>query len=321
MKILLTIFLFITTLFSAEKVVWDNDIKLDDRRAEQIYKAYIDRTQSDDVKNWIKYEIQTEKELITKVTSNSILDGEVSAYFVSKIVSLDEIKRRLEKENFKVVSTMNIDTNTKSVIFTSKQMIEMSNLPGRGFASYGTVTIYKNKGVSLITNPVYFGKAYLQQYAKMSILSEMQNRLIVVFNVYKYSPQRYPLDDLSSYRYKSRYPEYKNLTLLIKSSTSKLLSNFRKNTRESDRSIIKLSDDRYLLLYNFSTELNYTLKRIGSVYALLMPIPIMIDRGKAYTMNPKYYIPVHIPKIDIDELKQIASIPKQIKFKAKSLFY
>lgn len=321
MKILFSILLFIGTLFSGETVVWDDGVELDQRRAEQIYKAYIDRTQSDDVKRWIKYKINQEKKLISKITSQSVLDGEVSAYFVSKITSEDEITKRLEKENFRVLDIMQIDENIKSVIFTSDQMMQMSNLPGRGFAAYGTVTIYKDRGVSLITNPIYFGKAYLQQHAKMEILSELQNRLIVVFNVYKYSPQRYTLDNLSSYRYKSRYPGYKNLTLLAKDDTKILLDKFKKNTQESNRVIIKLDENRYLILYNFANQLKQTLKRLGGVYGLLLPIPIMVDKNKAYTMNPKYYIPVHIPKIDLDDLKKIAATPKQIKFRAKTLFY
>ena len=59
---------------------------------------------------------------------------------------------------------------------------------------------------------------------------------------------------------------------------------------------------------------------IGENNALVLPYTLLIEEGKAYALDPKFYLAISYPLLTLEEFMKISSVPSAIERKLKKSF-
>ena len=76
--------------------------------------------------------------------------------------------------------------------------------------------------------------------------------------------------------------------------------------------IQKLDNGSTLVGIKLRKRTNKFIDKIGTNNAALLPYPILIEDGKAKILDPKYYISVMYPRLQMSEFMTIATVPGAI---------
>ncbi len=140
----------------------------------------------------------------------------VSAYLIGSMSSAEEVSAKLTAAGFEVLGTYQINKKHKleTVVFTNNVLRAMANRPNRGFAALGRVLIDgKNSQIS-IANPVYFGKAFMQQDINYSEMLKLKKKLMSTFTNLRESEDRWSYRGLSNYHFMVSMPYYQDTTII-----------------------------------------------------------------------------------------------------------
>ncbi|MBN2870004.1 MAG: hypothetical protein JXK04_03510, partial [Campylobacterales bacterium] len=100
--------------------------------------------------------------LSTSSEGNAPAEKEVATYKIAPLASVEDAKAKLASAGFEVVGTYKSADKGTTVLFTNQQMKASADKPTRGLAAVGRILVdEQNKQIS-IANPVYFGKAFMQ---------------------------------------------------------------------------------------------------------------------------------------------------------------
>ena len=106
----------------------------------------------------------------------------------------------------------------------------------------------------------------------------------------------------------SGMPHYEDMTVVA--SGKNLLEKIKKNKKVLF--IQKLDNGSTLIGIQLGKRTSKFTSRIGTNNAGLLPYPILIENGKAKILDPKYYISVMYPLLQMSEFMTIATIPGAI---------
>ncbi len=173
----------------------------------------------------------------------------------------------------------------------------------------------------VVTNPVYYGKAYMQDEYNHNIFLGVQAKIKSAFPNLKPSEDRLDFDDLGDFRFMIDKPRYKDTVVLAKGYNVELLEKAR--TYKDGRALayeLKLSEETTLLGFALKNKTTVIIETLGRENAALMPYPVVISNGEASMLKAQYYVPLNYPLLSMIEFGQFESAPNEIIQELKRVY-
>ena len=241
----------------------------------------------------------------------------VATYKIASYASVDEAKSKLAANGFDVVGTYKSDAGT-TVLFTNAQMKAMANKPTRGLAAVGRLLVDDERKQISISNPVYFGKAFMQKEYSHATASAALGSLEKAFGPLKDSADKWEFDGLAGYHFMVGMPYYEDMSVVGEGSTADLVAKAQK--AKGTAAVVKLGDDRYVAFVEMDRRTNGFVKKIGTQNGQVLPWAVLIEGGQAKALSAKYFIAISYPALTMTEFMTIATVPGAIENDLKKIF-
>ena len=146
---------------------------------------------------------------LTGCSSKTLNAGEsqapkvVKAYMIGAMMTAEDVSAKLTTAGFEVIGTYQVNKKNKlqTVVFTNDALKAMANKPGRGFSGIGRILIDGKNAQTSISNPVYFGKAFMQDSADYAQMLAVKDSLSAAFPGLKESSDQWNYADLADYHF------------------------------------------------------------------------------------------------------------------------
>ena len=264
---------------------------------------------------------QRTKEAKPQNTSTDIGDihnGKISAYLRGKFLDVKAAEAKLKKAGFTVITAAPVDKkgNLISIVFTSKELVAMASKTNRGFMASLRLLVNKKDNHISITNPLYMSKAFMQKDFDEKIAKETLAKITSVFTGLLNSKDTLKFQLLPKYQFMHGMPHYEDMKVVA--SGKNLLEKIKNNKNVLFTQ--KLENGSTLIGIKLGKRTSKFTSRIGTNNAGLLPYPILIENGKAKILEPKYYISVMYPLLQMSEFMTIATIPGAIIKDCEKIF-
>ncbi len=246
----------------------------------------------------------------TSTNIGEVVHGRVSAYLRGKFMDVKTAQAKLKEAGFTIITAtpVNKKGNLISIVFTNKELVAMASKKNRGFMASLRLLVNKKDNHISITNPLYLAKAFMQdEYddkAAKKVLASLTSHFTGLVN----SKDMLKFQLLPSYQFMNGMPKYQDMEVVA--SGKDLLEKIKNNKNVLFSQ--KLNNGSTLIGIKLGKRTNKFTSRIGTNNAGLLPYPILIEDGKAKIMEPKYYISVMYPLLQMSEFMTIATVPGAI---------
>ncbi len=239
--------------------------------------------------------------------------GEVSAYLAGAYISVADAETKLKAGGFEVLATYESVKDGHTIIFTCPSLKKEAAKPNR--ANIAVMKLFvddETKRISL-ANPLYFGKAYMQQDYDHAVFSAVAAKLEALFPDLTPSADKMEFGKLASYRFAPGMPFYEDVDFLGEGTSAELLAKLKEYKKGKDFIYeVKISDDTTLVGYGLSAGTKRFVTKIGRQNAGLLPWPIVVSGGETTTLKTEYYITLNYPLLDMTLFREIAPSARDI---------
>ncbi len=246
--------------------------------------------------------------------SQSAFAKELSAYLTGEFVDVNSAKEKLASVGFEVLTEYASVKDGVTIVFTNDALKVEASKPTRAHAAVLRLFIDNQEKSISVTNPLYFGRAFMQDDYNAKVFQAQLASINKAFPNLKGSIDMLDEDDIAGYHFMMGMPYYEDSDELAEGKTTDLLAQV-KNYKKGKFFLfsIKLSDDSYLVGYDLSKRTKKFVKKIGRANAAVLPYTISIENGIATSMEAKYYLAVSYPLLSMGEFTTIATVPGAIK--------
>lgn len=245
--------------------------------------------------------------------NNPFAGKEVSTYLVGSYMKTKAVKEKLTAAGFSVVATYKPVKKGTTIVFTNDALKAQGAKPGRAYAAVLRVFVDDKAKMISFTNPIYFGKAFMQDDFDYDVFAAQLDAINKAFPGLKESPDRLKFEDLAEFHFMMGMPYYNEPDILAEGTNEELLAKAKKYKKGKYLVFaLKLSDNSTLLGYDLSKRTKKFVKKIGRQNAAILPWTIAIKNGKATALNAKYYIAISYPLLDMGGFMRIATVPGAI---------
>ena len=242
------------------------------------------------------------------------LEGkDVSAYLKGAYIDVDTAKTKLSEAGFEVIASYVPVKKGTTLVFTNAALKAEGAKPKKAHAAVLRMFIdEKEKSIS-ITNPVYFGKAFMQDDYNHNVFNAQLEAINGAFSGLAGSVDKLNFDDLAGYHFMMGMPYYEDADELGTGSNDELLAK-AKNYKKGKLVIfeLKLSDNSTLVGYELGKKTRKFVKKIGRANAAVLPYCVVIEDGVASSLGAKYYLAVSYPLLSMGEFMTISTVPGAI---------
>jgi len=251
-----------------------------------------------------------EKEQNTATNIGEVDHGRVSAYIRGKYIDVKEAEERLKKAGFTILGEIKLDKkgNLVSIVFTDKELTKMASRKNRGFAASLRLLVDKKDNHISITNPIYIAKAFMQDQYDEKVAKATLKKITDNFDNLLNSKDKLKFQLLPKYQFMHGMPHYEDMVVVARGND--LLSKIKNNKQVLF--VQKLDNGATLVGVALGRRTGKFIGRIGTNNAALLPYPVLIENGEAKIMEPKYYISVMYPLLQMSEFMTIATVPGAI---------
>ena len=247
------------------------------------------------------------------ILSTNAFAKDISAYLVGEYVEVDTVKNRLSRAGFEVIAEYNSVAEGVTIVFTNDALKAEASKEKRAHAAVLRVFVDTQEKVISITNPVYFGRAFMQDDFNEAVFEAQLTSINGVFKGLTGSIDKLEDDDIAGFHFMMGMPYYEDPDELAEAKNSELLAKLR--AYNSGKNIIfelKLSDKSTLVGYDIGSETKGFIKGIGRANASVLPYCISIEDGEATALAAKYYLAISYPLLSMGEFMTISSVPGEI---------
>ena len=258
--------------------------------------------------------------IILGVTSLSA-DDEISTYLVGEHVEVDIARTKLQDVGFEVIASYSPVKEGTTLVFTNEALKAEGAKSKRAHVAVLRMFIDdKEKKVS-ITNPIYFGRAFMQDWYNGDIFIEQFEKIYEAFPDLVGSKDNLEFDDLADYHFMMGMPYYEDPDELAEGDQKDLIVKAR-NYKDGKLLIfeLKLSDKSTLFGYEIGKKTKKFIKKIGRANAAVLPYCISIEDGMATSLAAKFYLAVSYPQLSMGEFMTISTVPGAIEKDLKKAF-
>ncbi len=248
-------------------------------------------------------------------------EGDVSTYLVGAHMSTEAASTALENAGFEVLAKYKSFKKGETLVFTSSALKAEAVKENRGFSAVLRLLVDDERNQISITNPIYFGKAFMQDDYNHQVFAEILSALNKAFPELKGSEDKWEFDDLAGYHFMMGMPYYEDTDTLAEGEQIDLIAKadgYKKGKKVIFK--LKLSDTSTLYGYMLGKKTSKFVKKIGTQNASILPYCILIENGVAKALNAKYYIAVSYPQLSMSEFMKIATVPGAIEKDLKKAF-
>jgi len=253
----------------------------------------------------------------TSPEAKSGLEGtKVSTYLVGEYVDVATAKTKLESAGFEVIAEYASVKKGTTLVFTNAALKAEAAKPGRAHAAVLRLFVDDKEKMISFTNPVYFGKAFMQADYNHAVFNGALESINTAFSGLKASADELAYDDLSAYHFMVGMPYYEDADTLGEPSATTADAVAKAKSYKKGKALIfelKLSDTSTLLGYDLGKRTKKFVKKIGRANAAILPYCISIENGQASALNAKYYIAISYPLLDMGGFMGIATVPGAIE--------
>ncbi len=247
------------------------------------------------------------------LVSTSLFAKEISAYLVGAHAGVDTVKKSLVSAGFEVVTDYESVKDGTTIVFTNDALKAEAAKEKRAHMAVLRLFVDDQEKMISITNPVCFGRAFMQDDYKSDVFEAQLAALKGAFKNLKGSADKLDEDDIAGYHFMMGMPYYEDVDELAEGSTADLLAK-AKSYKKGKLLLfsIKLSDDSYLLGYDLGKRTKKFVKKIGRANAAVLPYCISIENDLASSLEAKYYLAVSYPLLSMGEFTTISTVPGAI---------
>ena len=246
----------------------------------------------------------------TSTNIGEVVHGRVSAYIRGKYIDVKEAEKRLKKAGFTILGVTKLDKKGKlvSIVFTDKALTKAASKKNRGFAASLRLLVNKKDNHISITNPVYLLKAFMQDDYDDALAKATLKKITGNFDNLLNSKDKLKFQLLPKYQFMHGMPQYQDMVTVAMGDD--LLKKIKNNKKVLF--VQKLDNGAVLIGAQLGRRTGKFTGRIGTNNASLLPYPILIENGEAKILEPKYYISVMYPLLQMSEFMTIATVPGAI---------
>ena len=259
--------------------------------------------------------------LIFLGVSSVSADDKISAYLVGGHVGVEVAKTKLESAGFEVIASYSPVEDGTTLVFTNDALKAEGAKEKRSHAAVLRMFIDDKEKTISITNPVYFGKAFMQDDYKDTIFKAQKKKIQSAFAGLTGSKDSLDSDDIAGFHFTFGMPYYEDPDELADDSNSELLA--KAKAYQNGKSLIfelKLSKNSILLGYELGAETKKFIEKTGRANASVLPYCISIEDGIASSLAAKYYLAISYPQLTMGEFMTISEIPGAIEDDLKRPF-
>ncbi len=245
--------------------------------------------------------------------SNEPVGKEISTYLVGQYIDIKTAKAKLEEVGFEILATYSPVKKGTTIVFTNNELKSEGAKPGKAHIAVSRLFIDDQAKSISFTNPIYFGKAYMQDKYNHEVFKSILQKIHKAFPGLKDSTDKMNFDELAGYHFMIGMPYYADSDELGEGTNSELLVK-AKEYKKGKQIIfeLKLSDTSTLLGYDLGKRTKKFVKKIGRANGAILPYTISIENGTASSMEAKYYIALSYPLLSMGEFTTIATVPGAI---------
>ena len=245
--------------------------------------------------------------------SDALIGQDINTYLIGEYIDVKTATSKLEEVGYEVLATYEPVKKGTTIVFTNSALKAEAAKPGRSNAAVLRLFIDDQEKMISFTNPVYFGKAFMQDYYNHLVFNAELENITKSFTGLKPSVDKLKFDDLAGFHFMVGMPYYNEPDELGKGTNEELVAKakgYKKGKLEIFE--LKLSDNSYLIGYDLGKRTKKFVKKIGRVNAAILPWCISVENGVASALNAKYYIAISYPLFTMTEFMGIATVPGAI---------
>ncbi len=239
------------------------------------------------------------------------LEGtKINTYLVGEYMDVKTAEDTLKAAGFEVVANYKSVKKGTTIVFTDAALKAEAAKPSRSNIAVMRLFVDEQEKMISITNPVYFGKAFMQEEYKHAIFNAELEKINKAFPGLSRSKDAWDFDGLASYHFMISMPYYKDVDIVGKGTNEELLAK-AKSYKKGKGFIfeLKLSETSTLVGYALSKRTSKFVKKIGRANAAILPYCFTIENGKVTALSAKYYIAISYPLLDMNGFMGIMTIP------------
>ena len=239
------------------------------------------------------------------------LEGtKVNTYYTGAHMSVKDAEAKLEAAGFEIVANYKSVKKGKTIVFTNAELKAEAAKPMRGNAAVLRLFVDDKEKMISITNPVYFGKAFMQEEYNHAVFNGALEKINAAFPGLKASPDIWDFDGLADYHFMISMPYYKDIDVVGEGTNAELLAKARNHKKGKQLVFeMKLSDTKTLLGYALGKRTSKFVKKIGRANAAILPWCVTVENNQATALSAKYYIAISYPLLDMNGFMGIMTVP------------
>lgn len=246
----------------------------------------------------------------SSINIGGVTNGKISTYLRGKFMDVKTAQKTLKDAGFDIISTSPINKKGDliSIVFTDKMLREMGSQKNAGFMASLRLLVNKKDHHISIVNPHYIAKAFMQENyddeKAKAVLKKITDKFTGLLN----SKDQLKFQLLPKYQFMNGMPQYNDMVTVARGDD--LLAKLKNN--KNVVFIQKINDTSTLVGVKLGRKTNKFTSKIGTNNAALLPYPVLIENGEAKILEPKYYISVMYPLLQMSEFMTIATVPGAI---------
>ena len=187
---------------------------------------------------------------------------DVSAYLNGEYVDADTAKTKLTDAGFEVIASYSPVKKGTTLVFTNSALKAEGAKPKRAHAAVLRLFIDKQEKSISFTNPVYFGKAFMQDDYNDAVFNAQLDTINKAFPGLKGTKDKMEFDDLEDFHFMFGMPYYQEVDELSEGDNANLLASL-KNYKKGKFLIfeLKLSDNSTLVGYEIGKRTKKFIKK------------------------------------------------------------
>lgn len=247
------------------------------------------------------------------ITQSAVAE-DISAYLQGKYIDVASAKEKLSGAGYEVIAEYASVKDGTTLVFTDDALKSEAANPKCAHVAVLRMFVDDQEKKISITNPVYFGKAYMQDDYNAKVFEAELAKVNKTFSGLTGSIDMLDEDDIGDYHFMMGMPYYEDADELAEGKTADLLKQVQ--SYKDGKNVIftlKLNDESYLVGYDLSVDTKKFVKKIGRANAAVLPYVISIENGVATSLEGKYYLAICYPLLSMGQFTTISDIPGDIK--------
>ena len=247
----------------------------------------------------------------TSTGAKTGLEGlKVNTYLQGAHISVSDAESKLKAAGFEIVANYKSVKKGTTIVFTNEALKAEAAKPMRANAAVLRLFVDDKEKMISFTNPVYFGKAFMQEEYDHSVFNAALTSITTAFPGLTPSKDVWDFDGLAGYHFMISMPYYKDVDTLDQGPNAELLEKARNHKKGKGLVFeLKLSENSTLLGYALGKRTSKFVKKVGRANAAILPWCVTVEDNKATALSAKYYIAISYPLLDMNGFMGIMTVP------------